>query len=136
MLKVYGNNFNISYFSNDNAISSELKPVIAITYRNQNGLESYMTYQRIELENGALYANNYNGNITTTFSLGNTLNSKLPASLNLYYNTNDVILNKDYGFGIGNRLNFNQTIKKLTIEDEIVYEYTDEDGTIHYFNEK
>ena len=136
MLKVYGNNFNISYFSNDNAISSELKPVIAITYRNQNGLESYMTYQRIELENGALYANNYNGNITTTFSLGNTLNSKLPASLNLYYNTNDVILNKDYGFGIGNRLNFNQTIRKLTIEDEIVYEYTDEDGTIHYFNEK
>lgn len=118
-----------------NNSESDPKPVLTVTYRNKNGLDSYLTYQNQILSSSVIYENNYNGNVIIVFNLGNTVGGQMPASLKLFYNTNDVILNKNYGFGIGMQLNVQQIIRQsdLTQSDINLYEYVDEDGTIHYF---
>lgn len=130
--EVYRNDIIPAFYSKNNTINGDNpKPVLVISYRNQNGLESYMDYKKQEFSNGDAYINSYNGNLTTIFDLGKTIGGKLPANLSLVYNTNDVILNNDVGLGKGYKLNYQQTIKESDIENYL--EYLDEDGTIHYF---
>lgn len=105
---------------------------LEITYRNHNGLEGYLNYDAIEFRGGAHYINTYNGNLTTSFNIGNTLDGKLPVSLNLFYNTNDVVKNLNTGLGKGYKLGHQQTIKVSNIDGYL--EYLDADGTIHYFS--
>lgn len=120
-----------SFFSKNNSInSSVLKPVISITYKNQNGLENYLDYKIQKFSDGIAYVNTFNGNMTTIFNLGNTKGGKLPINLNLIYNSNDVVLNNNTFFGKGYKLNYEQTIKD---NDNEYLEYMDADGTIHYF---
>lgn len=115
----------------------KLIPFLAISYRNQNGLESYMNYESHSFTKGSSYHNTYNGNLTSIFNLGSTKSGKMPVTLRLIYNTNDVVLNNNIGYGTGYKLNYNQTIKEVTIDNKVYLEYVDEDGTIHYFlNEK
>lgn len=124
------------YWSRESNINSvNPKPILTVTYRNKNGLENYLTYQNQSLTNGSIYENNYNGNVIVDFHLGNTVGGDFPASLDLFYNTNDVILNKNFGFGLGMQLNVHQIVQQsdLTEDDINLYEYIDEDGTIHYF---
>lgn len=134
--EVYENGIIPAFFSkNNNVQGTNPKPLLTIRYYNQNGLENYMSYQKEEFINGKSYINNYNGNMTSIFDLLQTYNSIFPVNLYMVYNTNDVILNKSIGYGLGFKLNYHQTIKE-TIIDEITYlEYVDEDGTIHYFNQ-
>ena len=113
----------------------EVKPTLEITYRNQNGLESYLDYKSQEFAQGTTYVNSYNGNLTGIWTLGSTIGGKLPASVGLVYNTNDVVLNKNTIYGRGYKLTLDQTIKETGIDDYNYLEYVDEDGTIHYFNE-
>ena len=110
-----------------------LRPYLVITYRNQNGLEDYMTYQTQEYTDGASYINNLTGNLTTVFNLNETISGKYPINLSLIYNTNDVVLNKDYGYKAGYKFNLHETIEEVTIDNNNYLEYTDADGTIHYF---
>ncbi len=133
--EIYDNNIlKASFYSKNHNLSGiDPKPILIITYRNQNGLESYMTYKNQSFTDGASYINNFNGNLTSIFDIGKTINGKFPVSLNIVYNTNDVVLNNNYGYGIGYKLNFHQMIKEVTIEESNLLEYTDEDGTIHYF---
>lgn len=141
MIKTYkeqllDNPFFHDFWSRESIVDSKNpKPILAVTYRNKNGLENYLTYQSQTLSNGTIYENNYNGNVTFDFHLGNTVGGDLPVSLNLFYNTNDVILNKNYGIGLGMKFNMYQIIQQsdLTEEDVNLYEYIDEDGTLHYF---
>ena len=122
------------FFSKDNQVTGgNPKPLLTITYRNQNGLEDYMYYQNHPLTAGTIYHNNYNGNLTGIFNIGQTIGGNLPVSLDLVYNTNDVVLNSNLGYGLGYRLNLSQTIKETTIDDRKYLEYVDSDGTIHYF---
>lgn len=122
------------YFSKNNKVEGHnAKPVLLVTYRNQNGLESYMTYKSQAFAEGTTYVNNYTGNLTTAFDIISTIGGKNPVSVNLFYNTNDVILENDYGYGLGYKLNFHQTLTEESIEDNPYVLYTDEDGTIHYF---
>lgn len=126
------------FYSKNNNISetSEIenpKPYLVITYRNQNGLEDYMTYQTQEYTDGDSYINNLTGNLTTAFNLNETIGGKYPINLSLIYNTNDVVLNNDYGYKIGYKLNLHEIIKEVTIDQTNYLEYTDADGTIHYF---
>lgn len=122
------------FFSKNNTvIGSNPKPVLAISYRNQNGIEDYMDYQIQSFSKGNAYANIYNGNLTTVFNVGQTIAGKFPVELNLVYNTNDIVLNNNYGYGCGYKLSLYQTIKEQTIEDKNYLEYMDEDGTLHYF---
>ena len=124
-----------TFYSKDNEIIDKVdpKPYLVITYRNQNGLEDYMTYQTQEYTDGASYINNLTGNLTTVFNLNETISGKYPINLSLIYNTNDVVLNKDYGYKVGYKFNLNETIEEVTIDNNNYLEYTDADGTIHYF---
>ncbi len=122
------------FFSKNNTVTGgNPKPILSVTYRNQNGIESYMDYKMQSFEQGNAYHNSYNGNLTTIFDIGATIEGKLPSSLKLIYNTNDVVLNNNLGYGLGFRLNLSQTIKEVTIDNVKYLEYVDEDGTIHYF---
>jgi len=132
--EIYRNDIIPAFYSKNNTISSSnLQPVLIITYRNQNGLENYMDYKTQSFDNGCAYVNSYNGNLTTEFDIGSTIGGNFTAPLSLVYNTNDVILQKNNGFGIGYKLSFQQTIKEIKIEDVDYLEYIDSDGTIHYF---
>jgi len=122
------------YYSKDNTITSvDIKPRLSLTFRNFNGLENYLTYSSQSHELGMSYVNHFNGNVTSTFNVANTIGGPLPASLYLVYNTMDVNLNNDYGYGLGFKPNLLQFINILTIDNETVLEYIDEDGTRHLF---
>ncbi len=130
----YNPDFIAQFFSKDNKIiGSNPKPVLTISYRNQNGLLNYMDYQEQTFSEGKVYVNNYNGNMTSIFNIGNTIGGKMPISLDLVYNTNDVVLNNNYGYGLGYKLNLHQTIKEQKIDGRTYLEYCDDDGTLHYF---
>lgn len=110
-----------------------LVPTLMITYRNQNGLESYWNYKTQSFTNGTTYINTFNGNMTGVFPVGATVGGKFPASVQLIYNTNDVVLNKTGAYGKGYKLSLDQEIKEVTVEEVKYFEYLDEDGTVHYF---
>ncbi|MBQ6282303.1 MAG: DNRLRE domain-containing protein [Bacilli bacterium] len=112
---------------------SNSTPYLVIIYRNQNGLENYMNYFKQSFNIGNTYVNNYNGNLVGLFDIGKTIGGKLPANLNLVYNTNDVISNNNIGYGLGWRLNLSQTIEEETINEILYLKYIDDDSTIHYF---
>ncbi|MCI8588311.1 MAG: RHS repeat protein, partial [Bacilli bacterium] len=114
----------------------QVKPFLEITYRNQNGLEGYLDYKSQSFTQGTTYVNSYNGNLTGVWNLGGTIGGKMPVSVGLVYNTNDVVLNKNTIYGMGYKLTLDQTIKEVVIDDYNYLEYVDEDGTIHYFYEK
>ena len=134
--------FISSEYLEDSAVNS-IKPLLSITYSDFNGLESYLSYSTQNHHFGHSSVNNYTGNLTTTFNIGNTIGSTLPVNIYLVYNTNDVIANKDYGFGMGIKPNIIQILEEeqllVNSEDEennIIYDvlkYLDEDGTTHYF---
>lgn len=122
------------FYSKDNSIiNNNPKPIVNIVYRNHNGLEKYLDYKEQGFSLGNAYVNTFNGNLTTQFNVGHTIGGKLPINLNIIYNTNDVVLNKETFFKKGFKLNYEQTIKCTTINNDEYLEYEDEDGTIHYF---
>lgn len=139
MLKLSKEQYNLDivplFFSKNFPVSSgqSPKPILVIQYRNQNGIEKYMNYEMHSIEKANIYHNAYNGNMTTIFDLCSTKVGKMPVDLKLIYNTNDVVLNKNKGYGIGFKLNLNQTIKEVIIDNKTYMEYEDEDGTLHYF---
>ncbi|MCX4253884.1 MAG: RHS repeat-associated core domain-containing protein [Bacilli bacterium] len=121
---------------NGNPINEQARrPALVITYRNLNGLEDYMSYNTQSYTDGASYINNLTGNLTTSFNLNETIGGKYPISLSMIYNTNDVVLNKDIGYGIGYKLNLHETLEEVEIDGLAYLEYIDADGTIHYFTE-
>lgn len=125
-----------AFFSKNNTMSENPKPYFTIRYRNQNGIEPYLNYNEQSFSSGKTCINTYNGNLTGIFDIGKTNGGIFPINLQLIYNTNDVVLNKDIGFGKGYKLNYYQTIKKIEIYGEEYLEYEDEDGTLHYFQKK
>ena len=139
MLKLSKEQYNLNiiplFFSKNFQVTSgeSPKPLLVISYRNQNGLEKYMNYETHSIGKANIYHNVYNGNMTAVFDLCSTQVGKMPSDLKLIYNTNDVVLNKNRGYGIGFKLNLNQTIKEVIIDNITYMEYEDEDGTIHYF---
>ncbi len=134
-LEQYHQNYPMmSCFSKNNIVTgNNPKPELVIHYKNQNGLESYMDYQQQTLSDITLHSNLYNGNLVGTINVGNTISGRFPAHLSLIYNTNDVILNNNYGYGLGLGLNFHQILKEDMIDGFSVLEYKDADGTLHYF---
>ncbi|MGN1371988.1 MAG: DNRLRE domain-containing protein [Candidatus Coprovivens sp.] len=133
--EIYNANVKIGeyYTKNAETETGNPQPGLVINYKNLNGLESYLTYTSQSHELGSSHINNYNGNLTSTFDVANTIGGPLPVGLYLVYNTADKVLGSNYGYGLGIKPNLIQTIKEVTIDDIEVLEYTDEDGTIHYF---
>ena len=108
------------------------KPILMITYRNQNGLENYMTYQTIALNSSEIYTNNLTGNVTACFDINKTIGGKFPLQLNLFYNTNDIVLENTFNLSKGYKWNYLKTLKEVNF-DNVCLEFLDNDGTLHYF---
>lgn len=124
------------YSKNNNFTDFNPKPLALITYRNQNGIEQYMKYIKALYKNGTSNINTYNGNLTNVFDIVSILGKKNKIALSLVYNTNDVILGNDYGYGIGWKFNLHKMVKPEIIDEVKYIKYIDEDGTIHYFKKK
>ena len=131
-LESYNSNNPIAeIISNDSTLVSGATPHVTLTFKNYNGIEPYLSYTSQQHHFGESHICNYTGNLTSTFDVGNTIGGPMPVNLYLVYNTGSVVLNEDYGYGLGYKLNLNQT---LTVIDTDTIHYLDEDGTIHIFN--
>lgn len=132
--EVYDSTYTPKFFSQDAEVEGlNPKPYLQVSYRNQSGIEEYMDFQTQEFTGATTYENTFNGNMVATFDIGNTIGGDYPIELSLIYNTNDVVLNNNFGFGLGYKLNVWQTIKKVPIDKVDYLEYYDENGTTHYF---
>ncbi len=119
--------FNSSNHSNEGS-----RPVLAITYRNQSGLEGYLSYTSMDLgRSGSVSVNNYNGNLVYTHTDLSLSGNRMPLFISHVYNVDSK--DTDIGYGKGWRLNLSQTIRPVTIGNIAYAEYTDGDGTIHHF---
>lgn len=109
---------------------AQYKPFAYIKYTNSSGLEDYWTYHSIEAGRaGTGYINDYTGNLVLIHNDLSMNGNRLPIVVNHIYNSSNKDV--DMGYGTGWRLNFSQT---LTYNSDIgLYEYVDEDGTIHFF---
>lgn len=120
------------------------RPRLVITYRNQSGLEGYLSYTSAGLgRSGEAHVNNYNGNLIYTLNDVSLPGNKLPLNISHIYNSGSKDIN--IGYGNGWQLNFSQSVREETLiragvngEDIKYAVYTDGDGTIHWFkyNEK
>lgn len=76
----------------------------------------------------------YKGNLIWVHEDISTPGVRMPVTIKHIYNTNDKDTNLRFGKGV--RLNISQTIKLITIGETDYAEYTDEDGTRHYFTKE
>ncbi len=131
--EVYNSNVISGEFFSKDFNNNVIQPRLRINFKNFSGLDSYLTYSSSGHELGTSYINNYNGNLVSTFNVGNTVGGPLPANLYLTYNTSDIAnINeqKDYGCGLSFKPNYLQTIEE--VNDELL-KYLDETSAIHYF---
>ncbi len=140
MLKEHYEQYNYpesdAYFisANTNTAYYEGRPVVTIVYRNQTGIENYLSYHTQNVGRaGTVYTNDYNGNLVLTHQDASTPGSRFPVSINHVFNMNDKDI--DIGYGKGFRLNLSQSIEFKTIDNVEYAKYIDEDGTAHYFNQ-
>ena len=105
----YSKTYDAEVDENNNLLHDVARrPFLVVTYRNLNGLEDYMSYQTQEYTDGTSYINNLTGNLTTSFNLNETISGKYPANLGIVYNTNDVVLGNNIGYGLGYRLSLHR----------------------------
>ena len=103
---------NDAYFisSDTNVTWYEGRPVVQIIYRNQTGLEDYLSYHTQDLGRaGTVYTNDYNGNLVWIHNDISTPGERFPVTITHVYNTNDKDIGSRYGNGM--RLNLSQTIE-------------------------
>lgn len=121
--------------ANTGAAYEAKRPVVYITYRNQTGLEGYLSYHTYNVGRaGTVYSNDYNGNLVLVHPDVATLGGVFPVTVNHVYNSNDKTAN--IGYGNGFRLNLTQTLESVTLSGVTYLKYIDEDGTAHYFYNK
>lgn len=111
-------------------------PYFSIIYFNSTGLEDNFSYHSATAGRaGTGSVNDCSGNLTWIHSDATITNGVLGVSLSHAYNTND--RDTDIGYGYGWRLNYAQSIRKVTLENRTgtstYYEHTDGDGTRHYY---
>lgn len=111
------------------------RPYFSIVYVNSTGFEDTWTYYSQNIGRaGKGSVNAFSGNLTLTHADATVQNGALPISLSHIYNGNDRTL--DIGYGYGWRLNYAQSLEKLTISSNTYYRYIDGDGTRHYYESK
>lgn len=126
------NYFTPINFASRNYNLEDARPALIITYKNYNGITSYFSYSTQEHYFGTSNVANYTGNLTTIFDVANTVGGILPANLSLVYNTYDVILNHNYGYGLGIKPNFMQFVQQTGLTN-FPLSYTSDTGTVYYF---
>lgn len=112
--------------------TSFMRPYLIITYKIFNGLVDYIDYTNINHTNGLMHVNNLNGNLVGEFYLNKTINGVYPITLKTYYNTSDVLREKN-NFANGFKLNLYEELELTTIDTEEYIKYYDGTGSIYYF---
>lgn len=109
-----------------------LRPKVFIQYVNYTGIQDLWTYHSQDVRRaGQVFVNDYNGNLIYKHAIDTISGNRMPYTLELVYNTNDMDL--DIGYGKGMRLNYHQQIGLKTIDGTQYYEWIDGTGTRHYF---
>lgn len=141
----------IYFASSDYHDSSD--PHLLITYRDTKGLESKWNYSSHGVGNaGTGYVNGFNGNLVFVHDNMSTEGSVIPMVVSHVYNSYlagqyftanasnvNAPITSNYAsmiVGKGWKLSVQETINKLTIDDNTYYVYNDADGTELYFFEK
>jgi YD repeat-containing protein len=108
------------------------RPVLAITYRNNNGLEDYWDYHSQSVGRaGTGHINDYTGNLVFTHGDLGVSGNIMPVSITHVYNANDKA-NNGFGLGYGWRTNYNQLVYQWAANTNY-YIWEDADATKHYF---
>lgn len=124
-------NYTEFYSSDVSSAYAAYRPVATFDYVNNSGLEDYWTYHSIDVGRaGTGYVNDYSGNLVFTHDDLSMNGERMPVSINHVYNSNDRLVDNQYGLGW--RLNLSQRVDYDSTLNQ--YLYTDEDGTKHYFN--
>ena len=116
------------------------RPALLISFRNNNGLESYWDYTSSSAGRaGTGHVNDYTGNLVWIRSDMGFGGNRMPVSISHIYNANDAA-NNSFGMGYGWRTNYNQLVYQwdedsdgTSQSDEIYYVWEETDGTKHYF---
>ncbi|HHV11341.1 MAG TPA: RHS repeat protein [Clostridiales bacterium] len=123
-------------FKSERSPETTLYPSVVLTYRNMRGTESYYSYTGLGVGSaGTAYINDYTGNLYFEQNEISTGGQRMPASVYLTYNVNtsdSESFSTGLKCGYGWKLNIEQYIKK-TGNPNYPYQYTDADGTVHYF---
>ena len=129
----------MGYYQYINAAGSQ-QPNLLITYRNQNGLEDYWSYETASVGmNGTASVNAFNGNLVVTENVLSTTGSRLPVGISLVYNSNnhlDLMNQNQLMVGRGWQLSTSARMEETTEtekESGYYFVYVDGDGTRHYF---
>ncbi len=112
---------------------TSFSPYLVVDYASQAGLESYLTYdhQSAGLA-GTGSVSLVNGNLIFAHADTSMNGNRMPVSITHYYNSCDADKN-EFGLGMGWRTSLHQTLHKEYINEEVLYVYTDGDGTEHWF---
>ncbi|WFF71985.1 DNRLRE domain-containing protein [Proteiniclasticum sp. QWL-01] len=123
-----------TFYSGGTTLSGKTRPYITMAYVNNDGLEPYWDYQTASAGRaGSVHVNYFTGALTLIHPDTAASGSHLPAPVShVFGNTKST----DAKYGLGWRLNYSQTIKKMIFGGETYYRYYDEDGTAHYFNQR
>ena len=109
------------------------KPYFVVNYASLAGLESYLSYdgQSAGLA-GAGSVSLVNGNMIFAHNDTAMDGNRMPVSVTHYYNSCNANMD-EFGLGYGWRTSVHQTMHKEYINGEVMYVYTDGDGTEHWF---
>ena len=143
MLKLHDDSSSVStqqqvyYFAKQSTYYGAVSKFVEITYRNAVGLEDYWSYTTQDFgQYGTGYVNNYNGNLVYVHE-DTSFNSLITGfDLSHIYNLS-FVNNGVFTYGDGLKLNLDQTLNPTTVEGNstVKYEYSDADGTKHFFVE-
>jgi len=111
-------------------------PTLTITYRNNDGMESYWDYRSASAGRaGSGHVNTFTGNLAFIRSDMGFDGNRMPVFIEHVYNLNDSASN-EFGLGYGWRTNYHQRVFSKTLSNITYYVWEDADGTSHYFKYK
>ena len=131
----------LMFYSAIGSTDETILPAFQLTYLNQEGMESYLSYHSSGSDTmGVINVGDFNGNLIYTFDDLTMSGAHLPVSVSHVYNAsqkaNDNPANLGYmRFGKGMRLNVSLRIENSSVSG-YPYKLTDADGTVHYFSLK
>ena len=151
-----GNNYGMAMISENESASTiryamlysaigstdtTILPAFQLTYLNQEGMESYLSYHSSGSDTmGIINVGDFNGNLIYTFDDLAMSGAHLPVSISHVYNASQKA-NDNPGnfssmrFGKGMRLNLSLRVETSSVSG-YPYKLTDADGTVHYFSLK
>ena len=128
------------YSAHFTGVSQSLLPTVSITYVDQAGLESYLSYHNAGTSTmGTVSVSDANGNLIYAYDDISLSGEYMPLSIQHVYDhakrTNADLAGTAMHYGAGFRLNLSQKIESTSITG-YPYKYIDADGTAHLFKLK